>query len=387
MKILHLAIDEKFIPFIQTSFESVYPSGNRFAILNTKKEGKWKYVYSNEGTVVGNTAYFFGGGLKKDLEWCDVLIIHFMTPWFAYAATLARADLPIIWAGWGADYYYLIPGFSDEELVLPKSKVLLSKADKIGRLSEGSQSIMKSIKDYIINGVFIRNAMDKVLTRVDFFSSPIEADYELLNRALPGFTAEFFQIHYGSAESNIINKEKINTRVDILVGNSATATNNHIEAFELLSGVDIGDRKIVVPLSYGNDGYKNEVIKRGVALFGDNFLSLVKFIPLEEYNEIIGGCSIVIMNHCRQQALGNIITCMLSGAKVFLRENNPLFSFFKENGVHVFSIKSLEENKIDLFSPLTKEEIIENKDFIMSNWGASAVFDSIRRLTMFTNIK
>ena len=381
MRILHIALDQKFIPFIQSSFETVWPDENRFTILNTKKNGKWKYTHSNENTTVGNSIYFFCGKLKQDLQWCDVLIIHFMTPWSAYAAMQAPLNVPVIWSGWGADYYPLIPGFSDEELVLTETKNALNKAREIEKLIEKKQSIINKTKDFIIDTLFIKDSINRVLSRVDFFSAPIKDDYELLKKAFPQITANYFQISYGSIDPKRIKNIKTVEGNDILVGNSATATNNHIEVFKMLSKIDINGRKVIVPLSYGDIEYRNEVIRIGEILFGNSFIPLVKFMPVEEYNKVISGCSIVIMNHRRQQAVGNIVSAMLSGSKVFLREDNPLFSFFIRNGVHVTAMSEIEENPVDLFSPITKEQFIISNKFIEANWGHKTVLNYIRKLS------
>ena len=381
MKILHIAIDQKFIPFIQTAFESVWPGENKFTILNTKKNGKWKYTLSNENTVAGNSIYFFGGKLKQDLQWCDVLIIHFMTPWSAYAAMQAPLNVPVIWSGWGADYYPLIPGFSDEELVLTETKKALDKAHEIEKLIEKKQSIINKTKDFIIDTLFIKDSINRVLSRVDFFSAPIKDDYELLKKAFPQITANYFQINYGSVEAQQFKDINIVEGNNIIVGNSATATNNHIEVFKLLTKIDLKDRKIIVPLSYGDIEYRNEVIRIGESLFGISFIPLVKFMPLDEYNKIISGCSIVFMNHRRQQALGNIISAMLNGSKVILREDNPLFSFLKRNGAYITAISEIDENPVDLFSPLTKQQMLVNKEFILSNWEYEIVLNNIRKLS------
>ena len=45
------------------------------------------------------------------------------------------------------------------------------------------------------------------------------------------------------------------------------------------------------------------------------------------------------MGHIRQQAFANLIALFYFGAKVFLREANPLLGTFRSWGLHVFSVE------------------------------------------------
>ncbi|MGP4883030.1 hypothetical protein ACTXQV_67810, partial [Klebsiella pneumoniae] len=68
-------------------------------------------------------------------------------------------------------------------------------------------------------------------------------------------------------------------------------------------------------------------------IFGDKFLPVVDYMPIQQYVGILINCGFVIMNHVRQQALGNILIMLYLGAKVFLREENPVYTFLKNHGV------------------------------------------------------
>ena len=43
-----------------------------------------------------------------------------------------------------------------------------------------------------------------------------------------------------------------NSGNNILIGNSRSYANNHLEIFSILSKFNIANRKVIVPLSYGN---------------------------------------------------------------------------------------------------------------------------------------
>ena len=60
---------------------------------------------------------------------------------------------------------------------------------------------------------------------------------------------------------------------DIIIGNSAGSTNNHIDIMKQLSYVGIKDRRVIIPLSYaGNKRYIKKVINYGSSLWGEKMI-------------------------------------------------------------------------------------------------------------------
>ena len=165
---------------------------------------------------------------------------------------------------------------------------------------------------------------------------------------------------------------------DILVGNSATATNNHVEAFNLLAGCDLNGRRIIVPLSYFDEAYADAVVRLGRELFGDRFVPLREFVPIERYNKTVASCGTVIMNHVRGQAMGNLTTALYKGAKLFLRPENPYLRFYADHGAHLFSLSQDAVDPKTIFTPLSDEQKAQNKRIVESIWGFDAVVEHIR---------
>ena len=147
-------------------------------------------------------------------------------------------------------------------------------------------------------------------------------------------------------------------------------TNNHVEVFDFLEGSLslIESRKIIVPLSYGDKGYANKMVDIGVKKIGNNFHPLIEFMPMSSYVELVSSCSHVIMNHIRQQSVGNIIIMMYLGAVVFIRKESPVYTFFKSKNAYIYSIQELEKDKSLLTIKLTKEQIEDNRSILHSYW-------------------
>ena len=138
--------------------------------------------------------------------------------------------------------------------------------------------------------------------------------------------------------------------------------------------------KIVCPLSYGENSYQQIIIETGREIFGDKFLPVVDYMPIQQYVGILINCGFVIMNHVRQQALGNILIMLYLGAKVFLREENPVYTFLKNHGAILFSIQTLEEDKSLLSEGLSVEDIHINRKVLMSIWSEQVVTDMTKSL-------
>ena len=172
------------------------------------------------------------------------------------------------------------------------------------------------------------------------------------------FNAKYIEWNYGIAEDDYVCKpSSVEKGRDVLVGNSATATNNHIELFELMHAqMDLEDRKIIVPLVYGSPAYRDLVLKKGKALFGDKFFGLTKQLSQSKYIELVNNCDTVAMNHLRQQAVSNILIALLQKSEVFLNKESPLFAWFKDRNVDVRPNQALGSKKS------TEESLEKNKN-------------------------
>lgn len=173
--------------------------------------------------------------------------------------------------------------------------------------------------------------------------------------------------------------KKVLKKGNILIGNSGSFTSNHAEAIYLLKEKTIGERKVVVPLSYGNSEYSKYIEAFGKNILGKNFRALMDFMPRLQYNEIMLSCSCVIMNHYRQQALGNILTAAWLGSKVFLNESTSTYRYLKRIGIHVHSIEEIANSSDDsIFDALSDLQVEENRKILIRGFGKKEVINKIK---------
>ncbi|MBT5421071.1 MAG: TDP-N-acetylfucosamine:lipid II N-acetylfucosaminyltransferase, partial [Candidatus Cloacimonetes bacterium] len=130
--------------------------------------------------------------------------------------------------------------------------------------------------------------------------------------------------------------------------------------------------KIFVPLSYGNDEYAREVIYKGKKLFGDKFIPMTTFFPIEKYLAFLMEIDIAIFAHDRQQAMGNITTLLGYGKKVYLSKESTLNGVFDE-----FKIKVFDSDDIDL--ELLDNGIRDtNMESVKANFSENSLIDALK---------
>ncbi len=151
--------------------------------------------------------------------------------------------------------------------------------------------------------------------------------------------------------SNVVDPDVIQTAqeqaedhacMNIMVGNSADPSNNHIESLEKLLPYKDGDIKIFVPLSYGDQAHAKNVIEKGNDWFGDKFVPLTSFMAFDEYTKFLESVDIAIFNHNRQQAMGNTITLLGMGKTVYLRSDVTQWKLFKEKNIVCFDFEKFK---------------------------------------------
>ncbi|MFN6992190.1 MAG: TDP-N-acetylfucosamine:lipid II N-acetylfucosaminyltransferase, partial [Fervidobacterium sp.] len=180
------------------------------------------------------------------------------------------------------------------------------------------------------------------------FVTYVKGDYELVKHwyGAKGEYHECFMYPSNLYKEYNLNSKKANV-INIQIGNSADPTNNHLEIFKKLLVYNQENIHIFAPLSYGNHNYAKEVIKIGKSYFGDKFTPITEFIPFDKYLDFLSNIDIAIFAHNRQQGFGNIITLLGLGKKVYLRSNVTLWHLFKEFGIKVFDISTVDLERLD----------------------------------------
>lgn len=154
---------------------------------------------------------------------------------------------------------------------------------------------------------------------------------------------------YRTKHGNIVGRTIANDVVKILVGNSATSTNHHIEVFEMLKKFPLDKIEIYCPLSYGNEEYREIVLKEGVRILGEAFHPVLEFMNCEDYRSFLAGMDIGIFNNDRQQAMGNISIMLGLGKKIYMRNDTSMWKKYIDEGYILYPFSSVENIRFEKF--------------------------------------
>ena len=362
--ILHIVLDEKFIDMAYNIFEKVSPKNNEFMVITD--ENKFKYIKTTPITKITKSE-FLSRSFAKSLDKYEFIVIHLLNENTKKIILNAHKNIKFLWIGWGFDYY----GYVEKKLFLPKT----NKLSKTLSHDSFTKKILKTLK------LKYKNLNDKkrVLNRINYFAPVLYEDYQLVEGAIKNFEPKYLDWNYGTLEDDLIKEEDIKiSGNNILLGNSASFENNHLEAIDMLKKLDLKNKKIISPLSYGDMTYASEIKEYGIKQLGESFEPLTTFMNLDEYNKLISTCSIVIMNHLRQQALGNIVLMMYFGAKIFLNKENPIYDFFIHNQAIIFPMEKL--NNKNIRTRLTTKEIEINRIVLRKYWSREVMSNKTRNL-------
>ena len=153
----------------------------------------------------------------------------------------------------------------------------------------------------------------KFLQSVDKILTWNKGDYELACKHYQ-ITPEHHEFSYDLGLIKDMPIHKASKEIMVLVGNSGDPSNNHIDIYKALTKIK-GDFKVLSFLTYGKTDYIKNIMARGYDILGEKFIPITDHMAREEYFHFIENIDVVIMNHYRQQGVGNIISFLTKREK------------------------------------------------------------------------
>ena len=229
-----------------------------------------------------------------------------------------------------------------------------------------------------------------VLKRVDFLMGSSLELFEEVKTYIGSQNMKHLQYSYFTLE-RLIGDDLLDKTVNgrnILLGNSATPDNNHLDIMLWLKWVGVPKfSKIITPLSYSDPWIKRMVSTVGSFLFNSRFYPLLEYMPRAEYNKLVQSCSVFIANHHRPNAFGNTLTALWLGARVYVSKDNVQTKFLQRLGLHV-NIVERDINKYNhsLFTPLSEKEREENRRIIRDIYGRNRMIENVKTIINTLNL-
>lgn len=390
-KIIHVFNDDKFVDVAIKLFEIACPNQSHYWI-NSKNKQPFKYVTSKLAKPI------FLNEIQDNQKFVDYVVSMSNIVVFLHALDAPKQSLVNrlpenivkIWFLWGYDFYRKWPLLKNNNLEFYTNKKF-KKKQSLKQLLIYNSLTFYFFKNRKMYGFLIPKKVQVILEnnfnteyyravlKIDAVAPVVPTEFNLVKKVNPKI--KFVPFTYGSIEDllgEFINKNVIFAS-NILVGNSADPTNNHLDVFIKLSRLNLRNRKVVVPLSYGGSiEYRDQIISEGKRLLGHNFLPITEFMSLKDYNKLLISCGTLIFNHVRQQGVGNIISMGYLGAKLFINEKSPVYKFFKNEGIVMNSIQELDQ--MNLNSNLTEKSFHHNKTVLYKLYSEEKSIKKIKDL-------
>lgn len=227
---------------------------------------------------------------------------------------------------------------------------------------------------------------ETLLQRLNYIVLPKQskAEYEFIKKLYPSIQAE---IAFGTFDQNydaailLPPKTKKNNYYNVLLGNSSDPSNNHIEGLKWIKKNIKGNCEVYCVLSYGDEIGKRLAIQEGGLLFGEHFHPITSFMARKEYLLFLIDMDIVIMNHNRQQAVGNIITSIVLGKPVILKSRNVVYQILKsEHLSSVFTFEDCESVGVDSIMQIACADLAQNRIKISNMFSEAVRLDLLKHL-------
>ena len=326
--ILHIVSQHNWTKVFLSYFEESFPRENIVVYLNN--DGKIDLIHNGV-----TESYQNANQVSKRLKSFNIsiIVIQLLTyPKKRFVVDYLSPDIPVIWWVFGGDLYNRYLYRSGYELYAPQTKPFLRRE---------SFSYTYKIKLFLFN--LYSNYLDKkILKRVKGVIPCDIPDYNFVC----SYMGRKVDLAFLTPYQDILSLPLCSGN-DILVCHSASLTNNHLYALDLMKSWDIGDSKLYIPLSYNvqNEQYKNEVIKQFKTVFGDKSCCLLDFEDFECYIKRYLTYKVAIFATWRQEALGNIEICFQLGVKVLLSNHNPYLNYFKGQGLKVYAMEDVKSSE------------------------------------------
>jgi hypothetical protein len=375
-RILHIAQDEKFITGARYLFEKAFPGDNQFVIVKPPADPPLRYI---DDQFEADFIIHSSSTVPELINRCKkakVVIFHGLNKLKGAIFRGSREKYKFVGIIYGAEVYNC--NISGDNFLGEKSSRLNEKLQGKNLVSR-LKGFYQWIRYFDTNGLYEDIRMEEIFYKINTFGFASERSHQkFINNGILNPESRMIPFSYYPLDYIIGNDNLKVKGANILLGNSASATNNHLEAIDILKKININGRKVISPLSYGQEDYANAVELYGNQQLPLKFETVRKFMPLQHYNELICSCGCVVMNHYRSQAMGTLISSIYLGAKVFLNETDA-YHYFKSLGCYIYLIdEDLVRQGNTSLSSLSQEQVNHNRRVLRKELSADALVNKLR---------
>lgn len=227
-------------------------------------------------------------------------------------------------------------------------------------------------------GLFIRKHITEIfkkyiVKRTKYFMTFTYGDYDVISDWYKANGTSFDCLYPSTVNIELLtqlyNDYNSHDTVNILVGNSATKTNQHIAVFKELEKFKNNNIKVFCPLSYGDNEYAELIIKIGNTKFPNKFVPIIDYLSPDEYSRLLSRMDIAIFNHNRQQGTGNIEILGFLGVKIYLNSNTTTWEHYvNREKCSFFSFNDIKNIDFENFCHFDDSKKMHNHKYFLQIW-------------------
>ena len=372
MKILHLINDHQVIERTLGVYENLFPNQNEVLIFS--KTEKYKHLNAHSSCTCVTQKNLKQIAKRYDFSDITHIIDNYMTMEKIDFIKLVPSEIHVCWEVYGYDLYdqFLEPNGFKITNVNKKhyqkysfARIHLSYLFKWALYVRGYRNIFLWEKNPKFR--YICNRINSIQYCCGYDAQYIE---EFAHRKIPSY--EVFNYSLNEVLGDL-KDSAFTTGKNVLVGNSASISNNHLYILTFLQRVGISpETKLIMPLSYGGTiMYVADVEKQYNDAFPEHVQTLRQYMPLHEYNKIFLDVNSCIMSAWRQESIGTIIMCLYLGIKVFMSNRSPLYKWLVECGFKIFELENVTQ--VFLEAPLDNDIREFNRKLVLDRYNEERI--------------
>ncbi len=338
--ILHLFSDEKVVSRVLKVRKEAFPEKENIGLVFTK-EKSFRYIKDSENFLIYDDSVFD----TLDFARVSCVYIHFLTDDKIKFIRKIPKSIPVCWCVYGGDLYNRYLRYFGFEILYRERKMSLSEV-----LLYKLVSLVRTFE------------FRYILKRIRWFCA-MSCDYKLIQKYnIKGY--ESINVSTFSYTMREIMGDLYDapfcTGDSLVVGNSASYTNNHLYSLKFISKLNLGGYKVVLPLAYGGDSkYIIDIKNYYSNTLHTEVVFNETFVDLHEYNAGLQNAYAFVFGNWRQEALGNIVVALYLGKKVYISTKNPLYEDLKSDGFIIYPLESIEES---FSTDISLEDKIHNRE-------------------------
>lgn len=379
MRILHLIIGHQVVERALGRYERLFPNCNDVLVFSDVGNMRHLKEYSSCPQITLKCVRKIGK--QFDFSRYNYIVAHYLTTVMIDFISYAPSNIHVSWDIYGADLYnqFLEPRgyqlqYSSTNKYLPFYQRLMNEI--------GLDKIIAFVRfGYITQFRCVNNLyFNRIIKRLNSVQIGCTCDGDLLDqysgKSFPRFRAFNYSLkevlgdYYGIPFNDIAS--------DVMIGNSASLSNNHLYVLSIIKDIDFGDARMIIPLSYGGvQRYKNAVVKGYMKSFSNNADFIFDYMPLQEYNKLFLNLKTMIMPSWRQESVGTIVMGLYLGVKIFMSNRSPLYDSYKKDGFILYELENTSE--YDLLQPLSVEEKEHNRSLLEELYDEKVIEAELKR--------